>query len=226
MNEDNVHIPRSLDTPNGRLYAEWALLLQDLGVCLEVAELWKTRSQEEEAEVDRMISASLFRDAVVRFIACFDKEALVCLDAAELYEHPRIKGGMDYFRWLSGIRDTWIAHRHGAYRQAHAVVAIEEGTGKLIGVGTHIVSVVSYDYAGKDGFIALIRIAIHYAEKRVEEQARVVEQDASSMHATQRLRLPIATTKVPDERSLRLGRKKFGRINRLARKDIDIPPDI
>ena len=114
MNEDNVHIPRSLDTPNGRLYAEWRSCLQDLGVCLEVAELWKTRSQEEEAEVDRVISASLFRDAVVRFIACFDKEALVCLDAAEL---------------------------------------------------------------------------------------------------------PIATTKVPDERSLRLGRKKFGRINRFARKD-------
>ena len=226
MDEAELHIIRSLDTPNGRLFAEWRLLLIDLEDCLKVAELWRTKSGDSETEADKVIAASLFRDAVVRFMACFDKGMPVRLDADELYGPPRTEGGVEYFRWLSALRDTWIAHRHGVSRQAHALVAVDEGTGEVLGVGASVGVMASYDPGEGDGFIPLIQMAISHAENRARELKEVVASELKSMHPSQLLRLPIAATKVPGKRALRRGRKKYGRINRLTRNKVDIPPDI
>ena len=225
MEESKMSIPRSLDTPIGRLYAEWKLLLFDLERCLEVAELWRTQFHDGELKFDKVISASLFRDAVVRFTACFDAAASVRLDADDLYGPPHTEGGVEYFKWLSSLRDTWIAHRHGASRQAHTVVAVDEDTGDVLGIGVHISAMASYEPGEDEGFIALIRLAISYAEKRANELRRVVSNEIASMHGTQRMRLPIAAAKVPNGRTLHMGRRKYGNINRYARNHFstDIP---
>ena len=223
MDEDQILVPRSLDTPNGRLYAEWSLLLNDLRDCLVVAELWQSKAPVTETETDRVIAASLFRDAVIRFMACFDVGMPARLDASELYGKPRTVGGVEYFRWLSALRDTWIAHRHGASRQAHAMVLLVEDTGEVVGLGGSTAGLASYVPGEDEGFIPLIQIAIAHAEKRAKELERVVADEVSAMRPSVLLRLPLAAMKAPDERSLRLGRRKFGRVNRLTRNKINIP---
>ena len=214
MNEAWKSTARLLDTPNGRLYAEWSLLLTDLKECLKIAELWKSISQARESESDLVVAASLFRDAVVRFMACFDKGMPVRLDANKLYAPPHTEGGEEFVRWLSSLRDTWIAHRHGVSRQSHATVTVDEATGELIGVGVLIMSLVSYDYEKASGFIRLIQMAISHAEKRERELLEKISNEVKTMYPAQLLRLPIAKAKVPDSQTLRLGRVKYSRVNR------------
>ena len=77
---------RALITPEARKYTEWVLLVADLQYSLRRAELWKARAEcgagdEGNAE----ICASLFRDAVVSLVACFDDTLSVHLDARSVY---------------------------------------------------------------------------------------------------------------------------------------------
>ena len=64
------HPIRRLDTPEAREYAEWCLLVLDLERCLRVTRLWKDLDKDRDTEV----AASLFRDAVVSFMAVLRQE--------------------------------------------------------------------------------------------------------------------------------------------------------
>ena len=224
--EEMVNVPvRRLDSPNGRLFAEWQLLLKDLESCLAAARLWKSTSQAEKTETNSVIAASLFRDAIVRFMACFDDATPVRLDAAELYGPSRIEGGLEYFRWLSTLRDTWIAHRHGASRQAHTAIAVSESTGAFLGFCNMIVALASFDYREEDGLIPLIEMAIAHTAKQCQSYNEVVRAEVEAMQSDQLLKLPRASMVVPNERTRHMGRRKYGNITHQRREQMEIQPE-
>ena len=112
--------PRSLKTTNGIQHAEWVLLLHDLRRCLELVDLWGyLESLEEKIPRDIRVAESLFRDAVVSFVSCFDKDnGRVYLDEQFLY--GSIEGALAAFQWFYNVRNKSIAHRprasqNGAY---------------------------------------------------------------------------------------------------------------
>ena len=211
----NGHVVRRLDTPEAREYAEWCLLELDLQRCLRVARLWK----QVDTEGDKDIAASLFRDAVVSFIACFDKNLPVTLDATALYD--KHEGGLDYFRWLSAIRDTWIAHRHGASRQTSAAIVVNENTGEYMGLGQVLMAYSRPVLAGADDFILFVSIALRNATARKCALAPAVETQTKSMHPSARLRLPVANAQAPTGGALRVGRKKFANTSRLTANQLE-----
>ena len=217
---------RRLDTRTGRLFAEWQLLLHDLESCREVVLLWQAKSQEEKTPTNKVLVASLGRDAVVQFMACFDEATEVRLDANELYAPPRTCGGIEYFRWLSTLRDTWIAHRHGVSRQIYTAIFVAEDTGTVHGVGESSAIIASYVYAEGDSFLPVIDIALAHATHQVEQYEQAVWAEVESMTPDQRLALPLATTVIPNNRVRRMGRKKYGNINRMRRDQMNIPTEL
>ena len=67
--------PRALKTANGIQHAEWVLLVSDLQRCLELVGHWRQLlSLDERTPRDTRLAESLFRDAVVSFVSCFDKD--------------------------------------------------------------------------------------------------------------------------------------------------------
>ena len=208
------HILRRLDTPEAREYAEWCLLELDLQRCLKVAELWKDMDKTS----DREVAVSLFRDAVVSFVACFDKNNTVGLDPETVY--GPYEGGMQYFLWLSSIRDTWIAHRHGASRQTSAAIVVDESSGDFLGLGNLMMAYSRPVLEGADDLIMFVSIALTQARARRSDAKKVVESQVKAMTARQRLRLPIANAKAATGGALRIGRKKFANITRLTAKQL------
>ena len=211
---DKGHLVRRLDTPESRVYAEWCLLVLDLERCLQVARLWK--QQDEDGDVE--VAVSLFRDAVVSLISCFDKTNAVSLDAQALY--GKYEGGLEYFQWLTTIRDTWVAHRHGTSRQTSAAIVVDENSGDFLGVGNMLMTYSRPVLAGADDFILFVSIATTEAKTRQSEAQKVVERQAKSLTQSQRLQLPIANAKAATGSALRIGRKKFANITRLTAKQL------
>ena len=179
-----------------------------------MAQLWKKKDEVGDVE----LAVSLFRDAVVTLISCFEKTNAVSLDAQALY--GRYEGGLEYFQWLTAIRDTWVAHRHGASRQTSAAVMVDEKSGEFLGVGHMIMAYSRPILKGADDFSKFVSIATAEAKtKRSEAQAIVVRQ-AKALTPSQRLRLPIANAKAATGGELRIGRRKFANTIRLTAKQL------
>ena len=76
---------RTLNTPEARRYCEWSLLVNDLKYALRRAEMWRDMVPSDAGDVgDIEISVSLFRDAVVSLVACFDDTSPVYLVPASV----------------------------------------------------------------------------------------------------------------------------------------------
>ena len=211
---EHTHPVRRLDTPEAREYAEWCLLVLDFERCLRLAQLWKDIDKDRDKDGDRDVATSLFRDAVVSFKACFDKNNTVSLDPSTLYQ-PH-EGGVEYYQWLSTVRDTWVAHRHGASRQAYAAILVDQSSGDFIGIGHAAMTYSRPVLQGAEDFIRFISIALADARARRDRAMAVAESQAKSLTPEQRLRLPVAKMKAAAGGELRLGRRKFSNILRPA----------
>ena len=216
-----VAVPRRLESQTGRLNAEWHLLLADLEQYREIASrsFGLVESLELEQSDKVWLKRSVFQDLVVQFIAFFDKDSLARLDPEVLYSD--IDGALDSFRYIESIRNTSIAHRHGASRQAATAVYLDEDTGRTLGIGA-VLSGISWKI-DPGVFVALIDVAARYARSQIEPLGEAVSAELGSMHPSQRLRLPLAMVKVPDERTMRLGRRKFSNVNRMNRNEAQVP---
>ena len=213
---------RALKTTNGTEHAEWVLLANDLRRCLELVELWGCLgSFEDMTPRDIRLAESLFRDAVVSFVSCFDKDkGHVFLDEQSLY--GSIDGALAAFRWFHNVRSESIAHRYGPHRLAHTTVIIDENTGELLGSGVSVFAMYQ-PTTSLDALTALIQVAIRQATAQVEDLRVKCIAEMEAMYPSERRRLEVDSYRVPDERSLRLGRRKYENINRQIRSDWNVP---
>ena len=155
-------------------------------------------------------------------MSCFDKDkGPVSLDAQSLY--ASLNGGLTAFQWFLDVRNQSIAHRYGPHRMAHTVAIVDEDTGGLLGNGTAIYSTYVPTKDDSNALEILIQVAIKHARDEVADLSLKCNAEMEAMHPSERLRLEIASYRVPDDRSLRLGRRKYQNIHRQIRSDVDIP---
>ena len=202
---------RTLNTREARRYSEWMLLVRDLEYSLRRAEMWKDMAQSDAGDGgDIEIGVSLFRDAVVSLVACFDDTLPVYLVPASVYgETP---GGAEYFQWLKNLRHTWIGHRGGPQRQCRVAVLLDEKTGEFRGFGFLHQSWVGPKPEAGDDLVRMMRIALAHARREMKRCHSVVEDYVKRMTNRERLRLPVATTTVPGQGEIHMGRRKFHNI--------------
>lgn len=206
-NDPKWHAARTVNTPSARLYSEWILLVQDLEYALNRARLW---SEMAKAESPAGVAVSLFRDAVISFVSCFDKQLSVHLDSTVALAD--IDGSDEYFAWLQDMRNTWVAHRSGPYRLCVAAIVIDEHTGAVQGVG-HL----SHSYKGPKpdaarDLIRVIEVTLDHAHGEVRRHEHDLRNELDKLNKFERLSLPLANTTVPSSEDIRMGRKKFQNI--------------
>jgi hypothetical protein len=116
---------KALETPLAKEYAENLLLQSDMRESLAAMECWERRFAESSDPEDNLIGASLFRDAVIQFVGCFDKTAQFPLSAQDIY--GRDPDGLPSFQWFKNTRDAYAAHKFGAQRQCVVGVVLKDG---------------------------------------------------------------------------------------------------
>ena len=202
---------RTLKTPEATQFSEWVLLVTDLEYALRRAELWWKLAREETSDQEIIETAtSVFKDAVVSFIACFDQQAPVFLDEQAVY--TEMLGGVDYFHWLRDLRNTWIAHRNGPQRQCVVTVVVDESSGELTGVGSLQHSYLGpREEAGND-LVRFLTVALVHARRERDRLRELITNQVKAMPSQKRLRLPKAQTVVPSPENIRLGRRRHSQL--------------
>ena len=102
------------------------------------------------------------------------------------------------------------------------MVFVDEDTGQMFGDGVGVFSMYQ-PTTGVDALTTLIEVALHHANAQVEELSVQCKAEVKEMFPSERRRLEVASYRVPDERSLRLGRRKYGNITRLPRSNFNFP---
>ena len=164
---------------------------------------------------DIELRVSLFRDAVVSLVACFDDTSPVHLDPDRVYgETP---GGAEYFQWLKNIRHTWIGHRGGPLRQCVVAVVLDESTGDFRGIG-HLSQVwLNPKAEAGDDLVRMMEIALIHARRELERCGSVVQDYVERMTSRERLQLPVARTIAPGPLDIHMGDENFITSRTLAR---------
>ena len=173
-------------------------------------------SETTKAESSAGVAVSLFRDAVISFVSCFDKQLPVHLDSTVAL--AALDGSDNYFSWLEDMRNTWVAHRSGPYRLCVAAILIDEHTGAVQGVG-HL----SHSYMGPKpeaagDLIRVIEVALDHARRVMRSHEHDLRNELDRLSRFKRLSLPLAITTVPSSTDIRMGRKKFQNIKRASQR--------
>ena len=208
---------RTINSHAAKLYSEWALLVQDLEYVLKRAQLWKELvNTESEGDTAAQVSVSVFRDAVISFVSCFDRQQPVYLDPAVAF--GQLNGVAKYFAWLVNMRNTWVAHRRGPHRQCVAVIVIEEKTGEFHGLGhlAHLYFGPKPDAA--NDLIKVIETALNFSRGEQKKHESNLQNEVARMNPLERINLPLAHTVIPGSSDIRMGRQKFQNIKRTAER--------
>jgi hypothetical protein len=203
------HEMKELATPDAKELAEMFLLQQDLASSFQAMKLWHERywRKENPTPEDTLIANSLFRDAILQFIGCFDRTAQYRLSVQDVYKSTQ--GATEYFSWLQDIRDAYIAHKFGPDRQC-AVGVFSDSKGTVISIG-HFVSVYAGPSEGARDLIEFIAIAGRYLNSRIEDLHAQVLAAAKAMSKEDLNALPIARAYGVGPNDTRMSREKFKR---------------
>jgi hypothetical protein len=212
---------KQLETPEAKELAETFLIEADLQSSITAITIWHKKYSNPSSNEERTIGLSLFRDAIVQFIACFDKSAKFRLSRDDIYEEHN--GGHIYFQWLQDVRDAYAAHRFGANRQCIVGVIRDSasgvtGVGKMMGV-----------YAGEQStagpaLIAFMGIAARYTANRIERLLKEVQQAVDTMSQAQIDALQIGQVYGIDPSEIRASRNEIQRRKKSSRKPPDTTP--
>ena len=201
---------RELTTPIARELSEYTLLKNDLIQSFEALELWFNkyagRKKDDMTNEERLIALSLFRNAIIMFVGCFDKSAKVSLSETDIYSSR--KGGLEYFKWLQDIRDTYAAHTFGPLRQCSVGVLMDEA-GTLVGTGHHVQIYAGPIATAKGDILSFISAAGRHVEKIITDLALQMLKDAKKMTPSELAVLKVAEVHDVDPRKIRTSRDSF-----------------
>ena len=213
----NWRTARTLNTPAARSYVEWTLLVHDRDYALSRARLWReAATASAPGDSPPGVAVSLFRDAVISFVSCFDKQVPVHLDPAHVF--AALDGAVEYFEWLRDMRDSWVTHRSGPLRLCVPAIVIDEQTGDVEGVG-HL----RHRYLGPkpkaaDDLVRVMEAALEHSRVEQRRRERRLRDDLEKLNRHERLNLARANTTIPGSSQIRMGRSKFQNIKRASQR--------
>jgi len=201
---------KALSFPLAVELAEATLLRQDMRASLSAMKLWCEKySKLEKPTLEEMtIRQSLFRDAIVQFIGCFDKTAPFSLSKDEVYKGT--DGGAEYFQWLKDIRDAYAAHKFGPLRQCAVGVFVDLPESGQITIGD-LISI----YAGPTeernnlDLISFMGVAANYLDSAVTALQEKLLTAAKATPIVELRALPNARAHGVNPEDIRLSREKF-----------------
>jgi hypothetical protein len=202
------HAIRELSIPLSYEISEYLIIREDIETSIKSIRLWFDKypfSSSKDGD-RKLISQSLFRDSIVMFVGCFDKNAKVALASSEVYSMH--DGSLQYFHWLKDIRDAYAAHKFGPLRQLTAGVVIDR-QGSFIKI--------SYDwyfYAGpkrsqRDQMIQLMLKAGQFVQDRINKLGVQLEDYAKRLSNEERLKLSEPLFHSPNANEIRTSRARF-----------------
>lgn len=167
---------RALNTAVAEEYAENLILQQDMRASSETMKLWHEKYASATGPEDWIIAKSLFRDAIVQFVGCFDKTARYPLSAETIYGHD--PNGMSSFQWFKDVRDAHAGHKFGAWRQC--VVGVIEHDGQR-GVGHILAAFRGQQKEDGDALRGFMQTAAAYLDANVDRLREAVKKSVEAM---------------------------------------------
>jgi hypothetical protein len=216
-----------LSTPEANHLAELYLLKADLNAAYDTLSLYFARFAFSDGmrEGDfSTISASLFRDGIMLYCACFatdgDPDKLNPNDV-----YANVEGGLDYCQKLLDIRDTFVAHNFGPMRQHNIVVIALEIGGRLVPAAFNQVHFRFAGWIASEGerLLPHIDLARKYLEERIKEAEEPVLEILKTISSDDLAALPEADGFLaPEDRDIRTSRQRFR--NRARGEPLPMPP--
>jgi hypothetical protein len=153
-----------------------------------------------------LISLSLFRDAIVQFIGCFDKSAKAHLDAYQISDDNG--RGLKFFEWMKDIRDSYAAHKFGPLRQCITGVQIDEKGNIVQPLYSHQI----YSGPARDSRKELLNIVYRagiHTQSKVNSLVSQLEEYARGLDKKELLALKAARLREVEPHQFRSSREKF-----------------
>jgi hypothetical protein len=206
MLEPGSPILREIDSPLAKELGEIQLITQDIETAFRAIDLWRKKYAPKTAMTpkERTVCLALFRDAVVQFVGCFDKNSKYSLRKESVYTTD---DQIAYFDWLQDLRDSYAAHQFGPYRQC--VVGVN-----LSGPSRRI-EYINQLYRGPnlgDQLQDFISIAGTYSAFRMKELTEKLLRSLDSVTDEELSALPIAKTHQVGLSEVRMSRAAFRRV--------------
>jgi len=192
---------KALDNVLAKEYAENLILQQDMRTSLETMKLWHEKYASATEPEDQIIAKSLFRDAIVQFVGCFDKTSQFPLSAEVIYGHD--PNGMSSFQWFKDVRDAYAGHKFGAWRQC--VVGVIELDGQR-GVGHILATFRGPQKEDGEQLRGFMQTAGAYLDENVGRLLEAVKKGVEAMKQDE-----IATLKDATARTLKMPEARFTR---------------
>lgn len=188
---------------------ELVLIISDLRTSIECIQQWAALSKEDGTPEN--ILNSLFRNGIVTFMACFDDATPYNLDSTVVYS--QLDGGIEYFKWLKTMRDTWIAHRSGPMRQAQFGFIIDPNSGEIEATGylCHTEQIKDADVS--DSLLRFIGTAGEHATRKMDALIVDIRSECEALYPSQRKALPDAKSVIPSYDLRAMGRRKFRNVS-------------
>lgn len=206
MTDDQLPL-KQLDTSTANELAETILLQKDMQSSLEAMKLLFKRYSNAQSGKKIIIAQSLFRDAVVQFVGCFDETAKYALSVDDVYE--KTDGGVEYFLWIKDIRDAFAAHKFGPLRQCVVGVLVDASGTKVLGPGElfHIYMGPQKDHG--PALLKFMEIAADYLNEKVKNLKAQMLEETQNMPPEEIAALPIASLHGVGPSEIRKSRPKF-----------------
>jgi hypothetical protein len=192
---------KALDNALAKEYAEYLILQQDMRTSLETMKLWHGKYASATEPEDQIIAKSLFRDAIVQFVGCFDKTSKYPLSAEAIYGHD--PNGMSSFQWFKDVRDAYVGHKFGAWRQC--VVGVIERDGQR-GVGHIRATFRGQKKEDGDQLRGFMQTAAAYLDANVDRLHEAVKKNVEAMKPDE-----IASLNDASARTLKMPEARFTR---------------
>jgi hypothetical protein len=217
MAEESIPNPRVyklLTTPEGDHLGELYLIQGDLDAAYETLSLYFAEYAFDErmaGGAHRVVSASLFRDGIVLFCACFSAKDADKLNPEETFGH--LEGWKEYSQKLLDIRDSFIAHNFGPQRQHNVVLIGLDINGEVVPAGfvQHKFRFAGWIADEGKKLLPFIDVARDHLKRRIENAEQAVGAQIEAMSAGEIAALPDYVLSVPTELEFRMARAKFRR---------------
>lgn len=214
-----------LSTPEADHLAELYLLQADLNAAHSTLSLYFDKFAFNEGMREdefATISASLFRDGILLYCACFSTKDPEKLNPEAVYGH--MEGWKDYCQKILDIRDAFVAHNFGPQRQHNIVVIALEIGGELVPAGFNQVFMRFAGWLASEGkqLLHYVDLARDHLKKRIEEAEQPIMRMLEAITPEELAALPNAELTIPEDRDFRKSRASFRKSGRGERRPL--PP--
>jgi hypothetical protein len=206
-----------LSTPEADHLAELYLIQGDLKAAHNTLSLYFEKFAFAEGMKEgefATISASLFRDGVILFSACFSTKDPDKLNPEAVFGH--LDGWKEYCDKIRDLRDAFVAHNFGPQRQHRIVVIALEIGDEFVPAGFVQVFMRFAGWIAAEGkqLLHYVQIAREHLEKLIEEAEEPVLAIVANLISEELRALPDAQLKIPDPGDWRSTRERFHKSGR------------